>query len=100
MQAFLVLLHKIQISHTHTNVLLINPFRTQSPILAWLVLALVNFDFTVVSLETGHAGTRENVDVVMTTPTLDTRQSGRHRWHLEHQTSNMADRVSHRALVV
>lgn len=52
--------------------LLIHPIYTQSPILAWLLLALVNVDFALVSLETGQAGASEATGVVTATAAIET----------------------------
>ena len=52
--------------------LLIHPVYTQSPILAWLLLALVYVDFASVSLETGQAGASEATNVVMATAAIET----------------------------
>lgn len=52
--------------------LLIHSIYTQSPILAWLFLALVNVDFALVSLETGQAGASEATGVVMATAAIET----------------------------
>lgn len=52
---------------------LIHSIYTQSPILAWLLLALVNVDFALVSLETGQAGAIEATSIVMATAAIETR---------------------------
>lgn len=52
--------------------LLIHPIYTQSPILAWLLLALVYVDFALVSLETGQAGASEATGVVTATAAIET----------------------------
>lgn len=53
--------------------LLIHSIYTQSPILAWSILALVNVDFALVSLETGQAGASEATSIVMATAAIETR---------------------------
>lgn len=52
--------------------LLVHPIYTQRPILAWLLLALVNDDFALVSLETGQAGASEATSVVVATTAIET----------------------------
>lgn len=49
--------------------LLIHPIYTQTPVLASLLLALINVDFAPVSLETRPAGATEATGVAMTTAT-------------------------------
>lgn len=52
--------------------LLIHPIYTQSPVLAWLLLALIKVDFASVSLETGQTGASEATGVVMATAATET----------------------------
>lgn len=51
---------------------LVLPVYTQSPILAWLLLALISVDFTPVPLETRAAGASEATGVVIATAATQT----------------------------
>lgn len=52
--------------------LLIQSVYAQSPILAWLILALIDVYFALVSTETSQAGAVEATNVVMATAAIKT----------------------------